>query len=106
MIHELRHYVPAPGKAEALAARFRDHVFDLIRKFDLQLLDYWEDASGNGEIWYVMAWEDEDAMRAGWDRFRDDERWLAAKRDSEVDGVLVAHSRSIVLRRPNYYRPA
>ena len=103
MIYELRHYIPHTGKAEALAARFRDHVFPLIDAHGLVLHDYWEDAGDSGEIWYVMRWESEAAMRAGWDRFRDDSRWQVARAESEKDGPLTASSQSIVLRRPAYF---
>ncbi len=106
MIYELRHYVPHKGKAAALAARFRDHVFPLIEMYNLRLCDYWEDASGNGELWYIMEWEDEAAMNDGWNRFRDDPRWQEARAASETDGPLTAASQSIVLRRPDYYRGA
>ena len=62
MIHELRHYIPAKGKAEALARRFKDHVLPRFQPQGLTLLDYWESADGKGEIWYVMQWDDEAAV--------------------------------------------
>ena len=102
-VYELRHYVPAEGKAEALARRFRDIVFPLIDKYGLTLMDYWESTDGSGEIWYVMEWPDEAAIKPGWDLFRDDPVWIEGKAASEADGVLVASSRSIVLARPAYY---
>ena len=104
LVYELRHYVPNEGKAEALAERFQKLVFPLIEKHGLKLKDYWVSADGSGEIWYVMAWESEDAIKKGWDLFRDDHKWTEGKAASEVDGVLVASSRSIVLRQPAYYR--
>lgn len=103
-VFELRHYIPAAGKAEALAKRFTDLVFPLIEKHRLELKDYWESADGSGEIWYVMAWPDEAAIKKGWDLFRDDPEWVEGKAASETDGVLVSSSRSIVLRQPAYYQ--
>src|SRR5688572_5117308 len=100
MIHELRHYLPAAGKAEALAKRFKDHVFPLIKRHGLMMCDYWESADGTGEIWYLMEWPDRAAMKQGWDRFRTDPDWIAAKAASEVGGLLIAETRSIVLERP------
>lgn len=104
MIHELRHYVPAEGKAEALARRMKDHFLPWLAVRGLTMLDYWEAADGSGEIWYLMEWRDETAMAEGWGRWRTDPVWIAAKNASETDGPLVARTRSIVLRRPAYYR--
>lgn len=103
MIYELRHYVAAKGKADALARRFADHVFPLLAKHDLRLVDYWETTDADREIWYVMAWENEEAMADGWTRFRADPAWSAAKAATETDGPLSGTTRSIVLKRPDYY---
>ncbi|CAH1654258.1 MULTISPECIES: NIPSNAP family protein [unclassified Chelatococcus] len=104
MIYELRHYIPVAGKADALARRFEEHVFPLLAKYGLKVHDYWETTDGAREIWYVMEWADEAAMKVGWDTFRDDPAWAAAKAATETDGPLSASLRSIVLKRPDYFR--
>jgi hypothetical protein len=105
LIHELRQYVPAPGKGEALSRRFRDSTLALFRKLDFKVVDFWETTDGSGEIWYVMEWPSEAAMKAAWDDFRANPEWVAAKKATEADGPLVQKIQSYPLRRPAYFRP-
>ena len=43
---EMRTYIAAPGKLDALNARFRDHTNKLFVKHDMELIGYWTPAEG------------------------------------------------------------
>ncbi len=101
MFYELRHYVPADGKADLLLQRFEKSTVALFRDLGYQMLDFWvEDETG--DIWYLMAWTDRAAMDTAWDAFRTNPAWLRPKRETEAAGPLVAELHSIPLRRPNW----
>lgn len=89
-VYEIRHYIPAPGKSEALAVRFRDHTFALLDKLGYKVVEAWEAADGNGELWYLMEWDSHEQMRDAWERFKTDPDWLRIKEQTERDGPLVA----------------
>jgi hypothetical protein len=105
LIYELRQYVPAAGKAEALGQRFRDSTLPLFRKLGFTVVDFWETADGSGELWYVMEWSDETAMKSAWDSFRTNPEWVATKKASEAEGPLVQKLQSFALRRASYFKP-
>lgn len=108
MLYELRYYLPKEGKAEALSARFRDYVFPIMKRHGLRVHDFWQSDAGTGELWYVMAWKDEAESVELWANFRGDPEWKAARQKTEVDGLLIEHSTSVMLRRVPYFdqRPA
>lgn len=103
-IFELRHYQPIAGKVEVFTNRFKAVVLPLMDKYQFKIDSFWEDAGGNGELWYIIEWSDEFTMQREWSRFREDPEWIAAKAATEVDGPLVARSTSTVLRQPLFLR--
>ena len=105
MIFELRQYVPAPGKAEALSRRFRDSTLPLFRKLDFKVVDFWEATDGSGELWYVMERSSEAVMKTAWDGFRTNPEWVSTKKATEAEGPLVQKLQSFTLRRASYFKP-
>jgi len=105
LIFELRQYVPAPGKAEALSRRFRDSTLPLFRKLDFKVVDFWEATDGSGELWYVMEWSSEAVMKTAWDGFRTNPEWVSTKKATEAEGPLVQKLQSFTLRRASYFKP-
>lgn len=89
-VFELRHYIPAPGKAEALANRFRNGTFQLLDKLGYKVAHAWEAADGSGELWYLMEWSSHEEMRAAWESFPRDPDWQRLKAETEAAGPLVA----------------
>jgi hypothetical protein len=105
LIYELRQYVPAPGKAEALTRRFRENTLPLFRKLNFKVVDFWEATDGKGEFWYVVEWPDAATMKTAWDDFRANPEWIATKKATEADGPLVASLQAHTLRRASYFKP-
>jgi hypothetical protein len=107
-VFELRTYHAAPGKLEALHARFRDHTSDLFQKHGMTIVGFWvpTDADkGAGEtLIYMLAFPDRAAATAAWRAFASDPDWVKVKADSERDGPLTTKIDS-VFTSPTDYSP-
>src|SRR5437588_432728 len=92
-VFELRTYHAAPGKMQALHARFRDHTCRLFKKHGMEIVGFWSptDPKQAEEVMvYLLAYPSREAADRAWKEFRDDPEWKAAKETSEKDGTLVA----------------
>jgi hypothetical protein len=98
---ELRTYVAAPGKLDALLARFRDHTVAIFEKHGITNLGYWvaldEDGKPAETLIYLLAHASRDAAKESWAAFRVDDDWLEARASSEVDGPLTLSVDSVYL---------
>lgn len=109
-LFELRTYTTNPGKLDGLNARFRDHTTKLFAEHGLPQFGYWtptreKDGSAN-KLVYILAVKDQAARDAGFDKFRQDERWKKARAASEADGpLLVKNGVESVLMVPTDYSP-
>jgi hypothetical protein len=105
---ELRTYVASPGKMQALHARFRDHTNALFVKHGMDLVGYWQAASGeNAEntLIYILAFPSKEAQKASWDAFKADPEWQKAKKESEADGIPLAAKVDSRFITPTDYSP-
>lgn len=103
MIYELREYVAAPGRADDLHARFRDHTFDLFTKHAIDLVGYWTVEADPGRIVYLARFADADAKKDAWAAFQADPDWQRVKAESEADGAIVAEMSSRTLASPEFW---
>ncbi|HXG11458.1 MAG TPA: NIPSNAP family protein [Gemmataceae bacterium] len=104
-VFELRTYHAAPGKMEALHARFRNHTCRLLQKHGMTLVGFWVPADptqAEQKLIYVLAFPSREAAEKSWKAFRDDPEWKAAKAASEKDGVLVEKVESVFLNPTDY----
>lgn len=91
--YEMRIYYAAPGKTEAMHARFRDHTVKLFAKHGMNSLGYWvpleeKDGPAN-QLIYVLVHPSREAAQKAWKEFMADPDWQAAYKASEVNGRLV-----------------
>ncbi|MDA8297700.1 MAG: NIPSNAP family protein [Actinomycetota bacterium] len=107
-LFELRTYHVAPGKLEALRARFRDHTFGIFARLGLEVVAFFEDAPGGdrGEhlLVYLLAFEDRNHAERAWAAFRADPEWLEVKAETERDGALTSKVDSLYLQ-PTEHSP-
>jgi len=92
-IYELRIYQAAPGKLEALHARFRQHTDALFQKHGMQAYGYWaplDPPASTETLIYLLEFPDRTAVAERWDAFRNDPEWKKAFADSQVDGPLTS----------------
>jgi NIPSNAP len=91
-VFELRTYHVAPGKLDALLARFRDHTTALFTRHGMTQFGYWvpmEAKDGAGEtLVYILAHKSVEAAGMSFNDFRADPEWIKVKAESEANGPL------------------
>jgi len=108
---ELRTYKAAPGKLEALHARFRNHTQTLFAKHGMANLAYFtpmDEAQGSQDtLIYFLAHSSREAGAASFAAFRADPDWIAAKSASEQGGSLTVQPDGVksVYLRPTDFSP-
>jgi NIPSNAP len=100
-LFELRTYHTAPGKLDALKARFANHSVRLFAKYGVTVVGFWVARNANGQpsddFVYLLAFPSSEAREQSWEAFRSDPDWLAARADSEVDGPLILSAEAVLL---------
>jgi hypothetical protein len=91
---EMRTYHAAPGKLEALHARFRDFTNKLFVKHGMEMVGYWVPMNKEGQyentLVYILAFPSREARDKAWKEFTDDLEWQAVKAETEKNGPLLA----------------
>jgi hypothetical protein len=105
-VFELRTYHAAPGKLEALHARFRDHTDALFKKHGMESVGYWtpregQPGAGNTLI-YILSFPNKEAADASWKAFRTDPDWIKVRDESERNGKLVEKVDSVFMDPTDY----
>lgn len=103
-VYEMRVYYAAPGKLEALHARFRDHTTKLFAKHGMTNVGYFVPVGENKEnkLVYFLSYPSKDAAGKSWKGFMADDDWKKAWAASEKDGKLVAKAVSVYLAPTDY----
>lgn len=103
---ELRTYYAAPGKLEALNARFRDHTCRLFKKHGMEIVGFWiptdKDKGAENTLVYLLAHKSRDAARKSFADFGNDPEWKKARSESEANGKLVEKVESVFLAATDY----
>jgi outer membrane protein assembly factor BamB len=107
-VFELRIYTAAPGKLDALNARFRNHTNRLFEKHGMTIIGFWMPAKqkeGEEKLIYILAYPSKEAADRSWKAFRDDPDWKKAREESEKNGSLLAKPPESVYMNPTDYSP-
>jgi hypothetical protein len=107
-VFELRTYTAAPGKMDALNARFRQHTNKLFEKHGMTIIGFWmpmKQKEGEEKLIYILAFPSKEAADKSWQAFRDDPVWQKAREESEKDGKLLAKAPESVYMNPTDYSP-
>ena len=91
-VFEMRTYTTAPGRLDALHARFRDHTNKIFVRHGMQLVGYWtptDEETASNTLIYILAYPSMEARQASWNAFRDDPDWKKAFAESKADGPIV-----------------
>lgn len=110
---EMRTYTAAPGKLDALHARFREHTNSLFIKHGMAVIGYWtpvpldkptpgEPDKSTNTLIYILAYPDRETRDKMWKAFQSDPDWKKAREDSEKSGKLVDHVDSVFLTATDY----
>jgi NIPSNAP len=88
--YELRIYHAAPGKLDALNARFRDHTIRIFNKHHMKSIGYWMPADNSENLLiYLLEHPSREAADQAWKDFGADPDWRKVARESEANGRLV-----------------
>ena len=105
-VFELRTYTAAPGKLDALNARFRDHTIALFKKHGMEVVGFWmpvdKEAGAGEKLVYILAHPSRAAAEANWKAFREDPEWVKVKAESETAGTLAAKVESVFMSATDY----
>jgi hypothetical protein len=104
-VFELRKYYAAPGKLDALNARFRDHTCALFQKHGMELIGFWVPSEGPeaGKVLiYMLAFPSKEAKEASWKAFQQDPEWIKVKAESEKNGKLTDKIESTLMSATDY----
>ena len=103
---ELRTYHAAPGKLEALNARFRDHTCALFKKHGMEIVGFWipadADKGATNTLVYLLAHKSREEAKKSWAAFGADPDWKKARAESEVNGKLTETVESVFLAATDY----
>jgi NIPSNAP len=100
---EMRTYYAAPGKLEALQARFRDHTMAIFEKHGMVNIGYWLPLTNSqNKIVYLLAYPSLEAREQAWKDFWVDPEWQAVVKESEKDGKLVSKAESVFLTATDF----
>lgn len=105
-VFELRTYHAAPGKIEALHARFRDHTNDLFKKHGMTVIGQWvpldADKGSADTLVYILAFKDRATATAAWREFARDPEWMKVAAESQKDGPLTTKIDSVFMSATDY----
>jgi hypothetical protein len=102
-IFELRIYHAAPGKLEALLARFRNHTVKLFEKHRMTNVGYWAPLDNpDNKLIYILAFPSRKARDESFRAFLDDPEWQRVFKESEAEGTLVAKIESKFMTAADY----
>lgn len=99
-VYELRTYHCAPGRLEALKARFRNHTTKLFARHGMQNIGYWIPAdapAAQDTLIYILAHDSRAAAEKSWTDFRNDPEWKTVREASERDGKIVEKVDSVFM---------
>jgi hypothetical protein len=103
---ELRTYTAAPGKLEALNARFRDHTCALFKKHGMEVVGFWiptdKEQGAENKLIYILAHKSREAAKQSWKDFGSDPEWQKARTESEVGGRLAEKVESVFMGATDY----
>jgi len=102
-VYEMRTYYAAPGKLDALNARFKDHTVKLFEKHGITNVAYFTPIDNkDNKLVYFLSFPSKDAREKSWKEFLNDPDWKKAYADSEKDGKLVSKYESRLLTTTDY----
>lgn len=92
MIYELRVYQAMPGRMPDLLKRFETATLRIWEKHGIRQAGFWTTLIGasNNDLTYLLAWDSMAQREQKWPAFQKDPDWIAARDESEKNGILVA----------------
>jgi hypothetical protein len=100
---EMRTYYAAPGKLDALSARFRNHTLKLFEKQGMVNIGYWIPAENpDNKLIYILAFPSAEARQEAWKNFGADPAWKEVVKTTEASGRLVTKVESVLMTATDF----
>jgi tryptophanase len=103
---EMRTYYAAPGKMEAMNARFRDHTCALFKKHGMELVGFWiptdKDKGAENTLVYILVHKSREEAKKSWAAFVSDPAWKKAQTESEANGKIVEKADVVFMSATDY----
>ena len=101
--YELRIYYAAPGKLDALNARFRNHTMRIFEKHGMKNIGYWTPMDNpDNKLIYVLEHPGRAAADKAWKEFGADPEWQKVAKESEANGRLVTRVDRLFMAATDY----
>jgi hypothetical protein len=89
-IYEMRMYYVAPGKMDALLARFADHTEAIFKQYNLKAIGYWVPReNAKNLLLYIVEHDNLEAAETNWEAFRNDMEWQRVRAETDAEVPLV-----------------
>ncbi len=99
-VYEMRTYYAAPGKLDALLARFADHTEALFARYGIRTIGYWVPLENPKNLLiYIVEHESIEAAGKNWEAFRADKDWQRIKAETDANVPLAASIESCFMNK-------
>jgi hypothetical protein len=103
VVYELRIYRCMPGKKADVLGRFRNYTMALFRKHGIDCVGFWETVVGDSDdLIYITRFESWEEREEKWSAFQVDPERLRVLRETEVNGPIVEHARTALLKATDF----
>ncbi|MFZ2639598.1 MAG: NIPSNAP family protein [Verrucomicrobiia bacterium] len=100
---EMRTYYAAPGKLDAVQARFRDYTCKCFEKHGMTNIGYWLPLENpDNKLVYVLAFPSREAATASWKAFMADPDRQAYFKKTEANGKILDKIESVFLKATDF----
>ena len=102
-VYEMRVYTIAPGKAEDLHNRFRNHTLRLFKRHGIDSVGYFMPTDpADQRLFFLLRYPSREAREIRWKAFGADPDWQVAYKASEANGGLVTKAENPFFVRTDY----
>jgi hypothetical protein len=103
-VYELRTYTAAPGRLDALHARFRDHILKFFAMHGMTSVAFFKPTDAplsQTTMIYLISHESREAAAKNWAEFRNDPEWKKVQA-ADTGGPLTSKIESVFLEPTDY----
>lgn len=104
MIYEMRVYEAVPGRLPDIIKRFDTKTLKIWEKHGIKQAGFFTTAVGehSAHLTYFLAWESLADREKKWGAFMVDPEWLAARKETEANGPIVARVSNQLLQPTSF----
>lgn len=97
MILEWKAYQAAENAELAMKDRFMNHTLRFLEKHGIGVVGVYTSPDDPKMLYYLAQFDTDERRQSAWKAFQSDPDWQSLRKDTEVNGPLVAAQSTIVL---------